>query len=135
MRDKTRQTYGRVHMLGPASFTQWVVDLLRVGRSGGRVCLARCLSSVLVCGVVGFLILGLTPAFAEASIVHRPEGYHEREKIADNYRGKLKVNLNTMSRPGIMCRGLAVAVTAFTNIPKSVNTAIFLNTVKGCTRL
>jgi hypothetical protein len=63
-------------MLEAVSSIQRVVDLLGVGRLGGRVCLARRLSSVLVCGVAALLLVGAT----SASAVKFTEA--ERERLA-----------------------------------------------------
>jgi hypothetical protein len=92
-------------MLGQAGSMQRVVDVLRVGRVALPVRRPVRLSSVLVCGVVVFLCVGVGSAFGEESIEYRSEGIKEYERIADNFYGNNERETEFTEPPGYYVNG------------------------------
>lgn len=93
-------------MLGLASCMQRVVALLRVDQVVSLMLRPVRLSSVLVCGVVLFLFVGVGSAFArEEGIEYRREGVKEYEEIADNFWGNIERKTEFTEPPGYYVNG------------------------------
>jgi RHS repeat-associated protein len=77
-----------------------VIHPLRADRPSSLTSPIAALSTILVCGVVVLLVVGVVPAFAGESVAYKPEGIHAHELIALNWGGRVESEPEFSEPPG-----------------------------------